>query len=80
MQLTMDPDWLEDVYLATDRLFLTRLGPEISTERKARTAPCSSGQNSTAGKTSRQIAQSLGTPSPAGRCGIRSGSSCGSTR
>ena len=26
MQLTMNPDWLEDVYLATDRLFLTRLG------------------------------------------------------
>lgn len=43
----MNPDWLEDVYLATDRLFLTRLGPEISTAAKAY-CPVFGGQNSTA--------------------------------
>lgn len=61
----MNPDWLEDVHLATDRLFLTRLGPEISTDAKAY-CPVFFGQNSTAGETSRQIAQSLGTPIPGG--------------
>lgn len=47
MQITMDPGWLEDVYLATDRLFLTRLGPEISTAAKSY-CPVFGGQNSTA--------------------------------
>ncbi len=61
----MNPDWLEDVYLATDRLFLTRLGPEISTAAKSY-CPVFFGQHSTAGETSRQIAQSLGTPIPGG--------------
>ncbi len=61
----MSADWLAQVYLATDRLFLTRLGPEISTSAKAY-CPVFFGQNSTAGETSRQIAQSLGTPMPGG--------------
>jgi hypothetical protein len=47
----MAPDWLEGVYLATDRLFLTRLGPEISTSAKAY-CPVFGGANSTATATS----------------------------
>jgi hypothetical protein len=43
----MAPGWLEDVYLATDRLFETRLGPEISTAAKSY-CPVFGGQNSTA--------------------------------
>jgi hypothetical protein len=61
----MDPDWLAGVCASTDRLFLTRLGPEISTAAKAY-CPVFFGQNSTVGETSRQIAQSLGTPIPGG--------------
>jgi hypothetical protein len=65
MDVRMNPDWLAQVYLATDRLFVTRLGPEISTAAKAY-CPVFFGQHSTAGETSRQIAQSLGTPIPGG--------------
>ncbi len=31
----MNPDWLAQVYAATDQLFLSRLGPEISTSAVA---------------------------------------------
>ena len=61
----MSADWQAQVYLATDRLFLTRLGPEISTSAKEH-CPVFFGQNSTAGETSRQIAERLGTPMPGG--------------
>lgn len=65
MQLTMDPGWLEDVLLATDRLFVTTLGPEISTAAKSY-CPVFGGQNSTATATSFAIARSLGRPIPGG--------------
>ena len=65
MQVTINPGWPVYVYAGTDRLFLTRLGPEISTAAKAY-CPVFFGQHSTAGETSRQIAQSLGTPIPGG--------------
>jgi hypothetical protein len=61
----MDPDWLEDVYLATDRLFTDRLGPDISEDARD-LCPVFFGQNSTAGEVSFQIATSLGTPMPGG--------------
>ena len=61
----MAPDWLEDVYLATDRLFERTLGPEISEDAKD-LCPVFFGQNSTAGEVSFQIATSLGTPMPGG--------------
>lgn len=65
MRVAMSANWLEDVLLSTDQLFLTRLGPEISTSAKEY-CPVFFGQNSTAGETSRQIAESLGTPIPGG--------------
>lgn len=43
----MNPDWLAYVYAATDKLFVTRLGPEISTSARAY-CPVFGGQNSTA--------------------------------
>ena len=47
MDVRMNPDWLAQVYVATDRLFVTRLGPEISTAAKAY-CPVMGGQHSTA--------------------------------
>jgi hypothetical protein len=54
----MDADWLEEVYLATDRLFTTRLGPDIR-EAARDYCPVFGGQNSTATEVSMQIAESL---------------------
>lgn len=61
----MDADWLEEVYSATDRLFESTLGPEISDDARD-LCPVFFGQNSTAGEVSYQIAMSLGTPIPGG--------------
>ena len=61
MALIMDADWLEEVLLATDRLFESTLGPEISEDAKD-LCPVFFGQNSTAGEVSFQIATSLGYP------------------
>lgn len=61
----MNPDWLAQVYAATDRLFLTNLGPQISTAAKAY-CPVFGGENSTATATSLAIAASLGAPVPGG--------------
>jgi hypothetical protein len=47
VRLVMDPDWLENVYLATDRLLETRLGPDIAEDARAY-CPVFGGQNSTA--------------------------------
>jgi hypothetical protein len=65
VRLTINPDWPAYVYAGTDRLFLTRLGPEISTDAKAY-CPVFGGENSTATATSLAIAESLGTPIPGG--------------
>lgn len=59
----MNPDWPVYVYAGTDRLFLTRLGPEISTDAKA-LCPVFGGQNSTATAVSFAIAASLGNVEP----------------
>jgi hypothetical protein len=66
----MDPGWLEDVYLATDRLFVTRLGPEISTAAKAY-CPVLGGQNSTAKASSIAAAERAGVTPGALRDSIR---------
>jgi hypothetical protein len=65
MQVAMSANWLTDVTMTTDELFLTRLGPRISTSAKAR-CPVFFGQNSTAGSVSASIAASLGTDIPGG--------------
>src|SRR5581483_186081 len=61
----MVSDWQELVFLATDQLFKGTLGPMIREDAKAY-CPVFFGENSTAGETSLQIAQSLGTPIPGG--------------
>jgi hypothetical protein len=61
----MASDWQELVFLATDQLFTETLGPAIRDDAKA-LCPVFFGENSTAGETSRQIAESLGTPMPGG--------------
>lgn len=61
----MASDWQELVFLATDQLFTETLGPAIRDDAKA-FCPIFFGENSTAGETSRQIAESLGTPMPGG--------------
>jgi hypothetical protein len=65
MRYVPNPDWREGLYALTDELFLTRLGPEISSDAK-RYCPVFFGENSTAGDVSYQIAVSLGTPMPGG--------------
>jgi len=65
VQLIMDPEWLEGVYLATDRLFTDTLGPEISEDARAY-CPVFFGENSTAGPVSWEIATRLGTLGEAG--------------
>lgn len=65
MRVAMSTNWLADVNIATDQLFLTRLGPQISTSAKAY-CPVFGGQNSTATAVSFAIAASLGTPIPGG--------------
>ena len=59
----MDPDWLEQVYLATDRLFETNLGPKIYESARA-FCPVLAGQNSTANiaTRARMLAQPGYTP------------------
>jgi hypothetical protein len=47
VNITMEPGWQERVYVFTDQLFLTRLGPEIFTSARAY-CPVFGGQNSTA--------------------------------
>ena len=61
----MASGWLENILQATDVLFTETLGPAISNDAKV-FCPVFFGQNSTAGETSRQIAESLGTPMPGG--------------
>jgi hypothetical protein len=65
VEVKVNPDWPEYVYAATDRLFLTNLGPQISTAAKSY-CPVFGGENSTATATSLAIAASLGTPVPGG--------------
>ena len=65
MRYKANPDWLASVLALTDQMFLTRLGPEISTDAK-RYCPVFFGDNSTAGPVSYAIALSLGTPMPGG--------------
>ena len=65
MRYEANPDWLASVLALTDQMFLTRLGPEISTDAK-RYCPVFFGDNSTAGPVSYAIALSLGTPMPGG--------------
>lgn len=59
----MNPGWPAYVYAATDQLFLTRLGPEISTSAKSY-CPVFGGQNSTATATSLAIAERVGNVQP----------------
>lgn len=65
MDVRMNPGWPAQVYAATDRLFATRLGPQISASAKAH-CPVFGGQNSTATEVSFQIARSQGRPVPGG--------------
>ena len=65
MRYEANPDWLASVLALTDQMFLTRLGPGISTDAK-RYCPVFFGDNSTAGPVSYAIAVSLGTPMPGG--------------
>lgn len=70
MQVNMNPDWLAQVYVATDRLFVTRLGPEISTAAKAY-CPVMGGQHSTAKASSIAAAERAGVTPGALRDSIR---------
>ena len=47
MNITMPPGWQDEVYAATDELFVTKLGPEIWADAR-RFCPVFGGQNSTA--------------------------------
>lgn len=51
----MDPDWLEEVYASSDRLFEDRLGPDIR-EAARDYCPVFGGQNSTATEASMDAA------------------------
>jgi hypothetical protein len=61
----MAANWQEYVLAATDVLFEATLGPMIAGDAREY-CPVFFGENSTAGETSRQIAESLGTPMPGG--------------
>jgi hypothetical protein len=61
----MAANWQQYVYSATDALFKGTLGPAIAGDAREY-CPVFFGENSTAGETSRQIAESLGTPMPGG--------------
>ena len=61
----MAANWQQYVLAATDALFKDTLGPVIAEDAKGY-CPVFFGENSTAGETSRQIAESLGTPIPGG--------------
>ena len=63
MRLTINAGWPAYVYAGTDRLFLTRLGPEISADARA-LCPVFGGQHSTATDVSLSIAASLGREEP----------------
>lgn len=70
MDVRMNADWQARVYAATDRLFLTRLGPEISTAAKAY-CPVMGGQNSTAKASTIAAAERAGYTPGALRDSIR---------
>ena len=65
MRLTMDPDWLENVYAATDRLFLDTLGPDIFEDARD-ACPVFGGENSTATPVSLAIGERMGRDIPGG--------------
>jgi hypothetical protein len=65
VQIVMAPGWLENVLAATDVLFTSTLGPEISDDARSY-CPVFFGENSTAGEVSFEIATRLGTPMPGG--------------
>lgn len=70
MQARINPDWLAYVYAATDRLFATTLGPELSADAKMY-CPVLGGENSEAGYTSLEIAERMGAEGGALRDSIR---------
>jgi hypothetical protein len=63
LQFRISPGWQDNVLAGTDELFLTTLGPLISTDAKA-LCPVFGGANSTATAVSMQIAASVGNITP----------------
>lgn len=66
----MNPGWPAYVHAGTDRLFLTRLGPEISSDARD-LCPVLGGQHSTASATSIAIAERKGVTPGSLRDSIR---------